>query len=385
MKTDRSTPRPVVGQLRRAARIILPVILCAVIFGGCTDLFGGRPTYLGQEYLIGQWFGEDYSGLGKRLSEICFYDDGSGTYAYWWLAIDGSDGEELGHFSWTADESQLTMEITYLDGTSETVVHEYAIVEVGDEITLQLSELFDLDLAYAQPLGFGAEVTETELPDAESRDLVYGGGYLWLLGDESNLLYKLDLDGNVVDSADIGAECTWSWNHYRTHSYGIDYWDNTIFVADQSDQARILHVDPDTMNVTGQSTKPEFSTQGLAHDDSGNTLFIKTTYVNLSVDEVYLTQIDGSGSQTMEEESPYEHGLDYVGGSYCTLFPQASPGDLVRFFDVSTGTRVTGDCYKAPVSDLLAITSDGEGTFWALDAETLYRFTIQEIANLHAD
>lgn len=225
----------------------------------------------------------------------------------------------------------------------------------------------------------GSSILEhsTDVPDGNPKDLVYGNGFLWLLGAEENLLYKLDLDGNVLEEIDPGFNLTWSWSYYRNYSYGIDYRDGRIYIVDESDRTRILVYDPDTgTSEELLDVKEDFSCQGFTQDDEGNRIYIKTTHLNLSVNNWYLVMYDSAGGKLIEEETDFHSGLDYFNGTYCCLYDDYS-GNQVCLFKLENKEPTDMKYFEGPSASLLAVTSDGEGTFWAFDEMKLYRFTLE--------
>lgn len=194
-------------------------------------------------------------------------------------------------------------------------------------------------------------------PGTYPRGLAFDGTFLWNADSSQNRIYKLDLSGNVMDSfASPGTDPS------GLVFDGIYLW-NSDYTTD-----RIYQLDL-AGNIIDSFAAPGPNSMGLAFD--GACLW----NVDSSTDTLY--QLDMSGNILSSQPSPgiYPSGLTFDG----TNFWHTDYGsDNIYKMDLNGRTI---DYFKPPGTNPGGLTSDGEH-FWHADATTRRIYQLDRTGNV---
>ena len=191
-------------------------------------------------------------------------------------------------------------------------------------------------------------------PDATPRGLAYDGEALWVCGDSTDQLYRIDGVGNVLTAVDTPAV----WSDGLTYD-GEFLWHSSSYLD------RIYKLDPADGGMVTYFNSPGGRPDGLAFD--GTALW----HADYDLDRIYRIHINGSILGSFEAPGPNPNGLTFDGTHLWN-----ADSDSRTLYRLTTAGTLVGT-YPAPGNHPTGMTWDG-AFLWVADNATdrLYRMAV---------
>ncbi len=193
-------------------------------------------------------------------------------------------------------------------------------------------------------------------PDATPRGLAYDGEALWVCGDSTDQLYRIDGGGNVLMVVDTPTV----WSDGLTYD-GEFLWHGSSYLD------RIYKLDPADGGMETYFNSPGGRPDGLAFD--GTALW----HADYDLDRIYRIHINGSVLGAFDAPGPNPNGLTFDG----THLWNADSESRTLYRLTTAGTLV--GAYPAPGDHPTGMTWDG-AFLWVADNATdrLYRMAVTD-------